>query len=121
MKRTKILLIIAAVVLVLSFAICFWKTHPAQTSMVEIVQDGTILYRFDLNNTENQEIEISYDGKINTVLIENGKICIINADCPDKTCVHMGWLKSEVLPIVCLPNRLVIQYTKSDEADAAVR
>ncbi len=121
MKRTKIFLIIAAAIFIFSLVLCFWGMRPAQTNTVEIVQDGTILYRFDLDNTENQQIEISYNGKVNTVLIENGKICIINADCPDNTCVHMGWLKSEALPIVCLPNRLVIQYTQSGEADAAVR
>lgn len=121
MKRTKILLIIAAVVFALSLVLCFLETHPAQTSTVEIVQDGTILYRFDLNDTENQEIEVSYNGRINTVLIENGKICIVNADCPDNTCVHMGWLESEALPIICLPNHLVIQYAQSGETDEVVR
>lgn len=119
MKRIKILLITAAAIFALSLAFCFWIIRPAQTNTVEIVQDGTTLYRFDLNNTENQQIEISYNGKVNTVLIENGKICITNADCPDNTCVHMGWLTAEGLPIVCLPNRLVIQYIQSGEADAA--
>lgn len=121
MKRTKILIFIAVTVFILSLILCFWAIRPAQTNSVEIVQDGKILYRFDLNDAENQQIEISYNGKVNVVLIENGKICITNANCPDNTCVHMGWLTSEDLPIVCLPNRLVIQYTQSDETDAAVR
>ncbi len=121
MKRTKILLLIAVVIFTFSLTLCFWVMRPAQTNIVEIVQDGTVLYRLDLNNTENQEIEISYHGKINTVLIENGRICITNADCPDNTCVHMGWLESEAMPIVCLPNRLVIQYAQSGEADTIAK
>lgn len=121
MKKTKILLFIAAAIFILSFSLCLWVMHPAQTNTVEIVQDGMVLHRLDLNHTENQEIEISYHGKINTVFIENGRICIINADCPDNTCVHMGWLESEAMPIVCLPNRLVIQFVQSRETDAAVK
>ncbi len=104
-----------------SFVLCFWKTRPAQISTVEIVQDETILYHFDSNNTKNQEIEISYNVRINTILIENGKICIVNADCPDNTCVCMGWLKSEALPIICLSNHLVIQYAQSGEAYEVIR
>ena len=36
------------------------------------------------------------------------------ADCPDQICVHMDWL--EAAPIVCLPNRLSIQYADGEGA-----
>ena len=88
---------------------------------VQIVQDGVVLYRFDLSTAENQTIDIEYDGRINTVQIENGKIRMFSADCPDHICVRMGWLESGALPIVCLPNRLVIEFTDADsDVDAVV-
>lgn len=87
---------------------------------VQIVQDGVVLYRFDLSTTENQTIDIEYEGKINTVLIENGKICVSEADCPDHTCVRMGWLESGALPIVCLPHHLIIEFADTDENIDAV-
>lgn len=84
------------------------------------MQDGVILYRFDLSAAKDQTIDIEYDGRINTVQIENGKIRVLEADCPDHTCVRMGWLKSGSLPIVCLPNHLIIEFVDTDEEFDAV-
>ena len=44
--------------------------------------------------------------------IKAHQIRMLEAECPDNTCVHMGWLDSTV-PIVCLPNRLVIQFVEN--------
>ena len=87
---------------------------------VQIVQDGTILYRFDLSITGNRTIDIEYEGRINTVQIESGKIRMLSAECPDHTCVHMGWLESGALPIVCLPNHLIIEFADTDSGVDAV-
>lgn len=91
-------------------------------TQVNIVQDGTVLYTFDLASAENQTFEIEYEGRINTVQIENGRIRMLEAECPDQTCVHMGWLDSGAMPIVCLPNHLSIEYDGAeDEVDAVIR
>lgn len=83
--------------------------HTPNTNMVEIVQDGRVLYQLDLSQVENQTIEVEYDGRVNTIQIQNGRIRMLEADCPDHTCIQMGCLNS-LAPIVCLPNHLVIQY-----------
>ena len=96
-----------------------WKPHGTQ---VNILQDGKVLFNIDLVSAEDQTLEIEYEGRINTVQIENGRIRMLNAECPDQTCVHMGWLRSGSIPIVCLPNHLVIEYTDSeDKVDTVVR
>ena len=56
----------------------------------------------------------------NTIEIKDGKIRVKSAECPDKTCVHMGWLSSSAMPIVCLPNHLVIRFAASDNDVDAV-
>ena len=43
----------------------------------------------------------------------------IYADCPDQTCVEMGYLEN--LPIVCLPNYLTISYSETDNIDSSSR
>ena len=87
---------------------------------VQIVQDGVVLYRLDLSQTEDQTIDVAYNGRINTIQIKNGKIRVLDADCPDHTCVRMGWLESGALPIVCLPNHLIIEFADADEKVDAV-
>lgn len=88
------------------------------TNMVEIVQDGEVLYQLDLAQAEDQLIEVEYNGRVNTIEIKDHQIHMLAAQCPDNTCVHMGWLNSSA-PIVCLPNRLVIQFAGEDALDAA--
>lgn len=39
---------------------------------------------------------------------------MLEAECPDHTCINMGWLDSAA-PIVCLPNRLVIRFAGADD------
>lgn len=116
MKNIKIWLVLFAVVLAVGIIGSVFVLQKPESSFVEIVQDGEVIYRLDLSEYKEAEtIEIAYDGGKNTVLIENGQICMSHADCPDQTCVKMGWLKSASLPIVCLPHHLVIQYAESND------
>ena len=89
---------------------------------VRIVRDGSVLYSFDLAAAKDQTFDIEYKGSVNTIQIEDGKIRVLKADCPDNTCVHMGWLESGSLPIVCLPNHLIIQFADAEgDVDAVSR
>lgn len=101
----------AAAIFLVSLILSIFILQPSQSHMVEIVQDDIVLYTFDIDQAENQEFTIYYDrGSSNTIRIQNGKICVAGAECPDKTCVGMGELYSESLPIVCLPNHLIIRF-----------
>lgn len=98
-----------------------WLLRMPHGTQVNIVQDGNVLYTFDLASAEDQTFEIEYEGRINTVQIENGRIHMLEAECPDQTCVHMGWLDSSAMPIVCLPNHLSIEYAETEgDVDAVI-
>lgn len=88
---------------------------------VEIIQDGKLLYQIDLLHTDDKNIEVEYNGRKNSIRIEDHAIYMEYAECPDKTCIHMGTLKSSASPIICLPNKLVIQFAKEDDIDAEVK
>lgn len=45
----------------------------------------------------------------NTIHIEHGAISVTQSDCPDQICVHQGDITGPGIPIVCMPNRLVIE------------
>lgn len=99
-----------------------WLLFAPHGTQVNIVQDGVVIYTFDLSQAEDQTLEIEYEGRINTVQIEGGRIRMVEAECPDKICVHMGWLNTKAMPIVCLPNHLSIEYSSSgDDLDAMIR
>ena len=122
MKKYRILTGICVVIFLLGVAGSLWMLRMPHGTQINIVQDGTVLYTFDLASAEDQTFEIEYEGRINTVQIENGRIRMLEAECPDQTCVHMGWLDSGAMPIVCLPNHLSIEFADSEnDVDAVIR
>ena len=109
-------------IFLLGVAGSLWTLRVPHGTQVNIVQDGNVLYTFDLTSAANQTFEIEYEGRINTIQIENGRIRMLEAECPDQTCVHMGWLDSGVMPIVCLPNHLSIEHAEAGgDIDAVIR
>lgn len=106
--------LIGGLVLVCGVILYIQLTENGSGKYAYIYQDGVLIREIDL--TENKEayeftIEYSSDAEsgFNTILVDNGKIGISDADCPDKTCQHMGMISSTHFPITCLPHKLVIQ------------
>ena len=89
-------------------------------SIVEITQNDKVIRTIDLQTAGDECFDIEYGDSKNTIEIKDGKIRVKSAECPDKTCVHMGWLSSSAMPIVCLPNHLVIRFAASDNDVDAV-
>lgn len=110
MKHIRKLGVLCAAILFLSSVGCLWALRPAGGNFVNILQDGAVIYKLDLSEMEDQTIQVAYEGRVNVIQIQNGRISVCQADCPDQTCVHMGELSAEGMPIICLPNRLIIQY-----------
>lgn len=87
---------------------------PAQREgsyIADIYQEGELLTSIPL--AEVQEVYTftitGTDGCQNRIEVRPGSIGIIFADCPDKLCVHQGFISDSRLPLTCLPNRLVIR------------
>lgn len=98
---------------------CIIVLNSPIKGIVKISQNGIVVREIDLSKTEDQFFETEFDGRKNTIEIKGGKIRVLDADCPDKICVNTGWLRSGI-PIVCLPNRLVIEFAEN-ETDATVK
>ena len=43
--------------------------------------------------------------------VKNHRIAFISSDCPDKVCIHNGWLSREGEQAICLPNRVSVTLT----------
>jgi len=89
--------------------------------IAKIYLDGELIESIDLRTVrEPYEIKTVFEGGINTVEIEQGRIRVISANCPDGSCVRQGWNSGSLSPIVCLPNRLVITVEGSRDIDAII-
>ena len=110
-KGVKICLAAVIIIFIVAAITSFFILRPSESTMVEIVQNNKVLYTFDLSKENDRTFRIEYnDGGWNEIKIENGNICVSDADCPDKTCVKTGNLRSETIPIVCLPHKLIIRF-----------
>ena len=85
-----------------------------QARFAEITSRGELVNTVDLMIDQ----EFTVDGK-NTVTVEDGKIAVTWADCPDHYCMKRGYCSGGT-DIVCLPNRLVISFLGEQEVDAAI-
>ncbi len=115
--KNRLFVIICAALLIISALWCAVSVlRPKKAARVDITSDGKLLYSLDLSKEKDRTFDIEYDGGKNTVEIKNGRICVSDADCPDKLCVKTGWLSD--IPIVCLPHRLMISLSQGGGADA---
>ncbi len=81
---------------------------PAEKA--EISVDGNVIDTLDLS--KDTEITVNgYNGGTNRIVIKNGKVHVSEATCPDKICVHQGWVEHTGENIVCLPNHLIVRVT----------
>lgn len=63
-----------------------------------------------------KKIPIETEFGYNLIEIGDGKVRVIDADCPDRLDVKQGYISNPGEVIVCLPNRLVIEI-KGDSID----
>ncbi len=108
-------LLIGAVLLIFAAAVVLAVIglKPSESTWVEIVQNNKVIYKLDLSEEKDKTFRIDYpEGGWNEVQIKDGHICIADADCPDHTCIKTGELRSENIPIVCLPHKLVIRFSE---------
>lgn len=98
----------AAVFLAAIAAVFFQAVRPAGKS-VRIVSDGNLIETIDLSASPDRVIMIENEYGKNIVSVEDHRIRVSEADCPDQTCVKSGFL-SAARPIICLPHKLVIEY-----------
>ena len=117
-KRKNDLLLIA--ILLIFAVICLFLITVSKTegAVIQIVRNGTVTESHPL--TVNQQIELSDEHGSNTLLIQDGKASMINADCPDGLCVQQNPIGYNGETIVCLPHKLVIRVVSGEEGEVDI-
>lgn len=98
-----------------AFCVLPWLSGGSHT-FVQILQDGELIREVPLSVDQTFQIRGAYT---NTVTVRDGKIAVTHSDCPNRDCVHMGWL-SDGGAIVCLPNRVEIRLTGDTDVDVVI-
>lgn len=74
--------------------------------VAEIQVDSEVYGDYPLD--EDTDFVIETERGTNHFVIKDGQAAITEASCPDKICVHTGWISETGQTIVCLPNRVSV-------------
>lgn len=113
-KGVKVLIGTVIIIFAAAVVLAVIGLKPSESTWVDIVQNNKVIYHLDLSEEDDRTFRVDFpDGGWNDIQIKDGRISIVDSDCPDHTCIKTGELRSENIPIVCLPHKLVIRF--SDE------
>ena len=111
--RTWLILFAAlALICVLLIPVLFRKTLCTRA---EVWSEGKRIAILDLSKPQSFTVET--ERGTNVVTVRDGTVCVSEASCPDQICVRRGGCSGGA-PVICLPNRLVIRFLRSDGPDA---
>ncbi len=115
-----ILMSLAILLLMLACVLWIARQPSPNAAAADIYQNGRLLQSIPL---AAGEAPFSFTvtgpgGCFNEITVSDGGIGISSASCPDKLCVRQGYIQSSLLPIVCLPNGLVIQVREAGKEES---
>ena len=110
--KNDILLILGALLL----AGLLWgalRLTAAQGAEAVVTVDGTVeavlpLSRDCVYTLDGARFGAPAGSCANRITVEDGRVCVDEASCPDRICVRRGWIRYAGESIVCLPHRLVV-------------
>lgn len=113
-KRQTTLILALLLLTALAAAALLWRQLSAREGVKAVVQVG---------GWEKQELDLSKDQEFwvgdpeigrNLIRVENGTVRVVQADCPDKICVHTGPISQEGEVIACLPHGVMIYIPREE-------
>ena len=111
MKLNDIILIIALLILSLFFLHGSTVSNP----IVVIQYQNRIIGEYPLSVNRI----VKFNGALGKMKIEikDKKVRMLESNCPLHLCIKEGWISSPSVPIVCVPNKVVVYIKSSQEQD----
>ena len=101
-------MILSAVIVLVAVALLLFNVFSGSDGKrVRVTVDGEVYADFSLSDEHTETVKTKHG--TNVIKIEDGKVSVTNADCPDKYCVEHIAIDSTGETIVCLPHRMVVE------------
>ena len=115
-RTKKNILIIGVLVVVVAIAFVVMQVIGATTTArtVKVTDGEGNVYAMSLSDDIEQAV--TTDLGTNVVKVSGGKVCVVEADCPNQDCVNQGWISEVGQQIVCLPHKLIVEIADGDGA-----
>ena len=113
--KTKYWIMLIAGLLVICLGLSLFLLHHEDAGYVKVIFDGKLLHKLPLS--QDTQITVTTDRGTNVITVKDGKVAVTEASCPDHYCVDRGFCSGGV-HIVCLPNRMVLEFEGKTNIDA---
>lgn len=106
---------LGALVFVVAVVVCVTMQTRMQSSddLYAIVHDGDG-GTHTLSLSQNQRLDVITSLGRNTVIVEQGAVYVVDADCETHDCMQQGSLSQPGKQIICLPHKLWIEVVEGD-------
>ena len=111
MKKSNLIFIAIIVFLLIVCSLCliFMNKVPLNNLYATVYVDGKVYEKINLSDDNLfKEYTIKTEYGKNVLYVSEKGVCVIEADCPDGTCIKTGFTNNPHKPIICMPHRLEI-------------
>ena len=113
-KKADILLFVILIAFSIGLTAVSFAVGSDSGSKVLVTVNGVTYGTYDL--ATDQEVKIESDGHLNKIVIEDGTVRMVEANCHNHVCIQEGKISRANETIICLPNRVMVRIT-GEEAD----
>jgi len=102
------------IMLILVVAVPYWYLHRDASGQkeVNIFKDNKLIAEWPLETDR-----IISAGRMH-IQVKDGRVRVLDSDCPKGLCVAFGWVSSPGESIVCVANKVIVEVTgKSGDED----
>lgn len=107
-RADKLLITVLVLLSLLGVAYPFLADRPSAVALAAVSVNGQIVRTIPLDG-RREDFRLQGVGGFNQIEVDGSRIRIVDADCPDRLCVHQGWISRVPQMLVCLPHRVVIR------------
>lgn len=102
--------LIIGLILIIAVVAFFLMRTDGEKYYVEIQYNGETVEYFELTDDVDEVFELEYEG-YNKLVVKDGYVNMVEADCPDQDCVHMAAITYDSWnpTIICAPNKIVVR------------
>ena len=119
-KAAKLIFVALVLAVVASAAWIVLGDRDTDDPRVIVEVDGEIFCAYDMDEVDGIIPISTPNGGENRVYVQEDLVFMDSANCPDKLCVKQGVIRDSTVPIVCLPNKVVVRIEGRDSGlDAA--
>ncbi len=92
----------------------FWEREAGV--MFTITAEGSQTAKYPLH--EDARFTVTSCGVSLQIEVKDGRVAVVDADCPDGICVSTGWIDRAGEAIVCIPAKAVITIVANEGAES---